>query len=92
LDQVSNAGIASPFVGAPSAAAALCAVEQCRSSVVGSPEHQLAEPDHQQWSPHNAQICAAGAERSIDAATAPNGGSGIETQVTVGNVTVAPAA
>jgi hypothetical protein len=41
--------------------------------VVGSPEHQLAEPDHQQWSPHNAQICAAGAE-GIDAATAPNGG------------------
>src|SRR5262245_8688410 len=37
--------------------------------------HQLAEPDHQQWSPHNAQICAAGAERSIDAATAPNGGT-----------------
>jgi hypothetical protein len=32
-------------------------------------------PDHQQWSPHNAQICAAGAERGIDAATAPNGGS-----------------
>jgi hypothetical protein len=58
-----------------SAAAALRAVEQCRSSVVGSPGHQLADPDHQQWSPHNAQICAAGAERGIDAATAPNGGS-----------------
>src|SRR5215472_5450587 len=38
------------------------------------PGHQLADPDHQQWSPHNAQICAAGAERGIDAATAPNGG------------------
>ena len=58
-----------------SAAAALRAVEQCRSSMVGSPGHQLADPDHQQWSPHNAQICAAGAERGIDAATAPNGGS-----------------
>jgi hypothetical protein len=43
--------------------------------MVGSPGHQLADPDHQQWSPHNAQICAAGAERGIDAATAPNGGS-----------------
>jgi hypothetical protein len=42
--------------------------------MVGSPGHQLADPDHQQWSPHNAQICAAGAERGIDAATAPNGG------------------
>jgi len=43
----------------------------------GSPGHQLADPDHQQWPPHNAQICAAGAERGIDAATAPNelGGS-----------------
>jgi len=39
-----------------------------------SPGHQLADPDHQQWPPHNAQICAAGAERGIDAATAPNGG------------------
>ena len=58
-----------------SAAATLRAVEQCRSSMVGSPGHQLADPDHQQWSPHNAQICAAGAERGIDAATAPNGGS-----------------
>ncbi len=58
-----------------SAAAALRAVEQCRSSMVGSPGHQLADPDHQQWPPHNAQICAAGAERGIDAATAPNGGS-----------------
>ena len=57
-----------------SAAAALRAVEQCRSSMAGSPGHQLAGPDHQQWSPHNAQICAAGAERGIDAATAPNGG------------------
>jgi len=45
-----------------SAAAALRAVDQCRSSMVGSPGHQLADPDHQQWSPHNAQICAAGAE------------------------------
>jgi hypothetical protein len=35
--------------------------------------HQLADPDHQQWPPHNAQIYAAGAERGIDAATAPNG-------------------
>ena len=43
--------------------------------MVGSPGHQLADPDHQQWSPYNAQICAAGAERGIDAATAPNGGS-----------------
>jgi hypothetical protein len=43
--------------------------------MAGSPGHQLADPDHQQWSPHNAQICAAGAERGIDAATAPNGGS-----------------
>jgi hypothetical protein len=42
--------------------------------MAGSPGHQLADPDHQQWSPHNAQICAAGAERGIDAATAPNGG------------------
>jgi hypothetical protein len=58
-----------------SAAATLRAVEQCRSSMVGSPGHQLADPDHQQWSQHNAQICAAGAERGIDAATAPNGGS-----------------
>ena len=30
--------------------------------MVGSPAHQLADPDHQQWPPHNAQICAAGAE------------------------------
>ena len=43
--------------------------------MAGSPGHQLADPDHQQWPPHNAQICAAGAERGIDAATAPNGGS-----------------
>jgi hypothetical protein len=42
--------------------------------MVGSPGHQLADRDHQQWSPHNAQIRAAGAERGIDAATAPNGG------------------
>jgi hypothetical protein len=42
--------------------------------MAGSPGHQLADPDHQQWPPHNAQICAAGAERGIDAATAPNGG------------------
>jgi len=42
--------------------------------MVGSPGHQLADRDHQQWSPHNAQVCAAGAERGIDAATAPNGG------------------
>ena len=58
-----------------SAAATLRAVEQCRSSMARSPGHQLADPDHQQWPPHNAQICAAGAERGIDAATAPNGGS-----------------
>ena len=58
-----------------SAAATLRAVEQYRSSMVGSPGHQLADPDHQQWSPHNAQTCAAGSERGIDAATAPNGGS-----------------
>ncbi len=57
-----------------SAAAALRAVEQCRSSMAGSLGHQLADPDHQQWSPDNAQICAAGAERGIDAATAPNAG------------------
>jgi hypothetical protein len=43
--------------------------------MVGGPGHQLADPDHQQWSPHDAQIYAAGAERGIDAATAPNGGS-----------------
>ena len=43
--------------------------------MAGSPGHQLADPDHQQWPPHNAQICAAGAERGIDAATAPNGGT-----------------
>jgi hypothetical protein len=43
--------------------------------MVGSPGHQLADPDHQQRSPHNAQICAAFAECGIDAATAPNGGS-----------------
>jgi hypothetical protein len=41
--------------------------------MVGSPGQQLADPDHHQWSPHSAQICAAGAERGIDAATAPNG-------------------
>src|ERR1700729_3321120 len=58
-----------------SAAATLRAVQQRRSSMVGSPGHQLADPDHQQWSPHNAQICAGGAERGVDAATAPNGGS-----------------
>jgi hypothetical protein len=58
-----------------SAAATLREVEQCRSSMARSPGHQLADPDHQQWPPHNAQICAAGAERGIDAATAPNGGS-----------------
>jgi hypothetical protein len=57
-----------------SAAATLRAVKQCWSSMVGSPRHQLADPDHQQWPPHNAQICAAGAERGIDAATTPNGG------------------
>lgn len=55
-----------------SAAAALHPVGQCRSSMVSSPGHQLADPDHQQWPPHNAQTCAAGAERGIDAATAPN--------------------
>jgi len=43
--------------------------------MAGSPARQLADPDHQQWPPHNAQIYAAGAERGIDAATAPNGGS-----------------
>jgi hypothetical protein len=43
--------------------------------MAGSPGHQLADPDHQQWPPHNAQICAAGTERGIDAATAPNGRS-----------------
>jgi hypothetical protein len=48
-----------------SAAATLPAVQQCRSSMAGSPGHQLADPDHQQWSPHNAQIRAAGAERGI---------------------------
>jgi hypothetical protein len=42
--------------------------------MAGSPGHHLADPDHQQWPPHSAQICAAGAERGIDAATAPNGG------------------
>jgi len=42
--------------------------------MASSPGHQLADPDHQQWSPHNAQICAAGAERGIDVATVPNGG------------------
>jgi len=42
--------------------------------MVGSPGHQLADPDHQQWSPHNAQICAAGTERGIDAATDHIGG------------------
>jgi hypothetical protein len=41
--------------------------------MAGSPARQLADPDHQQWPPHNAQIYAAGAERGIDAATAPNG-------------------
>jgi hypothetical protein len=39
--------------------------------MAGSPARQLADPDHQQWPPHNAQIYAAGAERGIDAATAP---------------------
>jgi hypothetical protein len=57
------------------AAAALRAVEQCRSSMAGSPGHQLADPDHQQWSPHHAQICAAGAERGIDPLPAQIGGS-----------------
>jgi hypothetical protein len=42
--------------------------------MAGSPARQLANPDHQQWPPHNAQICPGGAERGIDAATAPNGG------------------
>jgi hypothetical protein len=41
--------------------------------MAGSPARQLANPDHQQWPPHNAQICPGGAERGIDAATAPNG-------------------
>ena len=59
-----------------SAAATLRAVEQCRSSMARSPGHQLADPDHQQWPPHNAQICAAGAARGIDAATAPNTSAG----------------
>jgi hypothetical protein len=44
--------------------------------MAGSPGHQLADPDHQQWPPHNAQICPAGAERGIDAATAQIGGYG----------------
>ena len=61
-----------PFVGARHPLRPHFArVEQCRSSMARSPGHQLADPDHQQWPPHNAQICAAGAERGIDAATAP---------------------
>jgi hypothetical protein len=43
--------------------------------MAGSPARQLANPDHQQWPPHNAQICPGGAEHGIDAAAAPNGGS-----------------
>lgn len=46
--------------------------------------YQLADPDHQQWPPHNAQIYAAGAERGIDAATAPNGGSSVHLQAAPG--------
>jgi hypothetical protein len=34
-------------------------VEQRRSSMAGNPRHQLADHDHQQWSPHNAEISAA---------------------------------
>jgi hypothetical protein len=49
--------------------------------MAGSPARQLANPDHQQWPPHNAQICPGGAERGIDAATAPNGGYLEEAQV-----------
>src|SRR5262249_914814 len=75
LDQVSDPGSPPVRRSRTSAAATLRAVEQCRSSMAGSPGHQLADPDHQEWAPHNAQICAAGAERGIDAATAPNGGS-----------------
>jgi hypothetical protein len=71
FDQVSDPGSPPVCRSQTSAAAALRAVEQCRSSVVSRPGHQLADPDHQQWSPHNAQICAVGAERGIDAATAP---------------------
>ena len=41
--------------------------------MAGSPGHQLADPDHQQRSPHNAQICPADAGRGIDAATAQSG-------------------
>src|SRR5437762_3408380 len=57
-DQVSDPG---DRRNQTSAAAALRAVGQCRSSMAGRPGHQLADPDHQQWSPHNAQICAADA-------------------------------
>ncbi len=51
LDQVSDPGIAARLPE-PHPLRPLRAVEQCRSSVVGSPGHQLADPDHQQWSPH----------------------------------------
>jgi hypothetical protein len=40
--------------------------------MAGSPARQLTNLDHQQWPPHNAQICPGGAERGIDAATAQN--------------------
>jgi hypothetical protein len=75
LDQVSDPGIATRSPEPDIRCGHTFRVEQCRSSMAGSPGHQLADPDHQQWPPHNAQICAAGAERGIDAATAPNGGS-----------------
>jgi hypothetical protein len=74
LDQVSDPGIAARSSEPDIRCGHTSPGEQYRSSMVGSPGHQLADPDHQQWSPHNAQICAAGAERGIDAATAPNGG------------------
>src|SRR5262249_1704942 len=74
LDQVSGPRDRRPFVGARHPLRPHFAVEQCRPSMARSPGHQLADPDHQQWPPHNAQICGAASERGTDAATPPNGG------------------
>jgi hypothetical protein len=75
LDQVSNPGIASPFVEAHP-----LRPHFARSSSAG---HRWPTARNTSWPTRitssgrhiNAQICAAGTERSIDAATAPNGGS-----------------
>src|SRR5215470_17564158 len=48
LDQVSDPGIAARSPEPDIGCGRTSRVEQCRSSVVGSPGHQLAEADHQQ--------------------------------------------